>query len=48
MKNVTLLAPHTHDGKQYSVGDTITVSQQDYDFLLARGIIELSTIEQDK
>lgn len=40
MNQVILKAPHTHEGKQYKAGDNITITDSEYNWLLARGIIE--------
>ena len=38
--NVTLLLPHTHAGIDRSIGETITVSQSQADWLKQLGIVE--------
>lgn len=45
---VTLKIPHTHRDKFHKVGDTITVNQQEYDWLLARGVVNELTTKEDK
>ena len=41
MPTVTLKQPHTHAGKNYPKGATLSLSRQEAEFLLARKVIDV-------